>query len=324
MATTLKQAVEVAEEVSTMPSWVRKALSANDAYSLPEKRIPAFSVALKPPDVADEVARTRGHNWHDCHAPFPSISGPGPASLRFHKGSLLHARVISQVDRKFVACCIPTTKEGSEQEFTGSRPSDDQTPQETIVLIDQHAADERVRVERFLKDLCMGYLCPIGGGGSDTGVKTRLLSPASLVLLTHHEARQLSTSEPIQAEFRRWGFEFASLSGAYLPQAGTDTASTESGYVQVEVQSVPDMVADKLLQGYELRDLIKAFIARLADEVGGDSECLMQEGSQNDLPWLMALRKCPRELVDLVNSKACRGKSRYPKRRIHRITKNLD
>ncbi|KAG5220663.1 DNA mismatch repair protein [Salix suchowensis] len=143
------------------------------------------------------------------------------------------------------------------------------------------------------------------------------------VLLTHHEAKRLASNESIQEEFRRWGFEFSRLVGllsGYDPEAGADTA-TESGYTQVEVQSIPDMVADKgfnlvilfrqLLQGHELRDLIKAFLAQLNGGSSGATPNDMHDSSQGDHAWLKALRWCPRELVELVNSKACRGKFGY-------------
>lgn len=118
-----------------------------------------------------------------------------------------------------------------------------ESPEQALILVDQHAADERIRVEKFLKELCLNYL-----GADAGGVKLRVLSPTVLVLLTHHEARRLASNESIQKEFRRWGFEFsrlAGLSSGYDPEAGAD-AATESGYTQVEVQSIPDMVANKV------------------------------------------------------------------------------
>lgn len=71
----------------------------------------------------------------------------------------------------------------------------------------------------------------------------------------------------------------------------------------------------QLLQSDELRDLIKGFLAKL--ETDGlvsalPSEELSTQGNSLDRNdtffWLKVLRWCPRELLDLVNSKACRGR----------------
>lgn len=63
----------------------------------------------------------------------------------------------------------------------------------------------------------------------------------------------------------------------------------------------------------ELRELIKGFLAKLEEDDPTFSLAATQrticEGSSDDEPffWMKALRWCPRELLDLVNSKACRG-----------------
>lgn len=66
-------------------------------------------------------------------------------SLQLSKTGLHHARVLSQLDFKFILCTmeviIPSTLE-SQQSCT------------VLVVIDQHAADERVRVERMMKVMC--------------------------------------------------------------------------------------------------------------------------------------------------------------------------
>jgi DNA mismatch repair protein MLH3 len=70
----------------------------------------------------------------------------------------------------------------------------------------------------------------------------------------------------------------------------------------------------QLLQGDELRELIKGFLAKL--EMDGPTPLPSVDptahddssGSNDKFLWLKVLRWCPRELLDLVNSKACRGR----------------
>ena len=61
----------------------------------------------------------------------------------------------------------------------------------------------------------------------------------------------------------------------------------------------------QLLQGDELREIVKGYVAQL------QSENLYRDNSNDkqniELDWVVALRWCPKGLMDLINSKACRG-----------------
>ena len=129
------------------------------------------------------------------------------SSRRFQKDDLRNAQVIDQVDRKFIACRIDDSSAGIA------------APRRTLVLIDQHAADERVRVERFLKELCLGYLSNVNADSGELknevtndGLRLRDLSPPVPILLARHEERQLRDLS-IRRGFQHWGFHFVEPSG---------------------------------------------------------------------------------------------------------------
>ena len=63
-------------------------------------------------------------------------------SAKISKRSLNTAKVISQVDKKFILICVNRSSDIKDEEDA-----------ELLVLIDQHAADERIRVEGLLADL---------------------------------------------------------------------------------------------------------------------------------------------------------------------------
>lgn len=63
-------------------------------------------------------------------------------SAKISKQALDRARVISQVDTKFILICVDNSLEHSDRKDT-----------ELLVLVDQHAADERIRIESLLVDL---------------------------------------------------------------------------------------------------------------------------------------------------------------------------
>ncbi|GLB34064.1 putative mutL C terminal dimerisation domain contatining protein [Lyophyllum shimeji] len=264
---------------SRVPEWLQKALQANRTYDLAENAVPK----LGPSTAAFQ--RTF----------------PGEVSARFRKEDLHRAKVISQVDKKFIACLIEDNLDNDCDQSSSAGPA--------LVLIDQHAADERVRVERFLKDLCLGFLRNGDTMEGVGGVRVKELSPSLPILLTLHEARRLKGSVPIQQAFRRWGFRFdLCQTEQHCSDEATD-GDDASGYTQVLVQTIPEVVTDKLLLGDELRDLVKGFLGQLAAEVPPASQTTSakEHEEEEEFSWLKALRWCPRELLELVNSKACRG-----------------
>ncbi|KAH9899633.1 hypothetical protein C8Q73DRAFT_329317 [Cubamyces lactineus] len=348
------------------PRWIAEALRANDAYRLTEQRIHAL------PSTFDHLALRA----HACDRGPPRGASSqradpcwdAPQIGRFTSADLRTARVLGQVDRKFVACVIhasspprkqtPTSADGGrERDGDGDSDTDVDADaragtgwsegacgreQGALVLIDQHAADERVRVERFLRSLCEGFLTacgtdccgsepaanlPLGdlgrGGGRGVGgenedeneivgVQARAVVPPVNVLLTKHEARMVVRSREVRLAFARWGVVFAPPSAEQQEIAALSEETNDGApYSQVAVEAVPEVVADKLLAGDELRDLIKGYLAKLeSDGLEGLSipNSLSQaSGGSPKHGWQKALRYCPRQLVDLVNSKACRG-----------------
>ncbi len=66
----------------------------------------------------------------------------------------------------------------------------------------------------------------------------------------------------------------------------------------------------QFLQGDELRDFIKGFLGQIqSGELFSDSGLdLPSEADRGEFAWLKAVRHCPKGLLELINSKACRGK----------------
>lgn len=197
----------------------------------------------------------RSSQLHSCHAGSltnraissrylqPGSSNFTASQIRFRKDDLRKAQVISQVDCKFIACVV-----GLDHDDPSDAEKDDEiredelsTDGKTLVLIDQHAADERVRVERFLKSICRGFLSYQEGSG---GVETKQLSPPVPVLLARHEASRLAELSDFQKAFESWGFRFSGLEETRSRlECETDL---DGGYIQVLVCTIPEIVSEKV------------------------------------------------------------------------------
>ncbi|KAJ7734007.1 hypothetical protein DFH07DRAFT_130235 [Mycena maculata] len=313
-------------EKSAMPEWIQEALEANDIYTVAENKIPFLThIPALDPDAAEQT------HHHGCHAPTkfadylrtgqPYADATAASSRRFQKSDLRNAQVINQVDCKFIACLIDDSS-GAEGPAAGR----------TVILIDQHAADERVRVERFLKELCLGYLANVAAGeDEDEGSLFRLreLSPPVPILLSRHEERRLR-DPAIRRAFRCWGVHFVDITEPTCgAESGVDAGST-SGYSQVFVRCIPEVVGDKLLLDDELRDFVKGFLAKAeTDPSFAQQRCTALDGypaegdEDDEFRWLRALRRCPQQLLDLVNSKACRGAIMFNDTLTHTQCENL-
>ena len=150
-------------------------------------------------------------------------------SMSIDKEQLKRAKVIGQVDEKFVACIV---NGGADGVAIGSGSG-------TLVLVYQHAADERIRVEKFLSEICQGFL----QHGSSGRVETSELNPAVPILLTRLEARILASSDAYRHAFERWSFRFAPINHA---QAGLAEEMAGDEHLQVLVEAIPDIVSEKV------------------------------------------------------------------------------
>lgn len=295
------------------PNWLQEALQANDAYTIKEPKIPALPLSLNHngndggyPDhlrpCSTQPSKCSNPNQHSQYF----TSDFASSYVRFRKEDLQAMRVISQVDRKFVVCLIgadnwPPTEAGEELGEGSTRHGGGKT----LVLVDQHAADERVRVERFLREICNGFLSYHDKSG---GVETIQLSPPVPVLLTHREASRLSEVLAYQKAFASWGVLFHGLQELTKNEAAIDSGE-HAAYIQVFVTAIPKVVSEKLLSGNELQELIKGYLGTLENELGSfDIPAPPRSGvCETETRWVKALRWCPRVLLDLINSKACRG-----------------
>ncbi|GAA5834182.1 hypothetical protein JCM9279_004239 [Rhodotorula babjevae] len=225
----------------------------------------------------------------------PSSSAAPPVS----KEQLARAECIAQVDCKYLLVRVPPPAPSSTAASERALSSAADPGPATLVLIDQHAASERVRVERL-------YAAVVGAVARGERPPT---TPARLLLVVS-AAEYGALRDRWRGEFARWGIEVelgAGAGGGALGEGGGGE------YRQVELTAVPSAVALRLLSPREphlAQELVRAFVAQLDEDGPAPSAAAARVGAEGGVgagSWVAMLRHAPRVLKDLLDSKACRG-----------------
>lgn len=188
---------------------------------------------------------------------------------------LLYANVVSQLDGKFILVCL--TSRPSASKVAGASDSTQ------LVLIDQHAADERIKVEALLRSLC-----------SSTQGAT-LGKPLSF------EVRQpdVALLEKSRRYFRRWGISYA-LEKALPTQPH-----------QLMVRTLPISILERCVASPQL--LIEMMRAETHDHVekgravAAPKSVVPEQSVEARHEWLRQISDCPRGMIEMLNSQACRS-----------------
>ncbi|XP_071079978.1 DNA mismatch repair protein Mlh3-like [Haliotis cracherodii] len=107
---------------------------------------------------------------------------------KFTKTMLKSFQVLGQVDNKFIACVLKT-----EEQNTSKAP-------DLIVLFDQHAAHERVRLEQLTEDIYVN-----SADVTDCSIKPSQVSPPRTLTFTEENVRLIKS---FRDEFKRIGVTF--------------------------------------------------------------------------------------------------------------------
>ncbi|KAJ3532141.1 hypothetical protein NMY22_g7868 [Coprinellus aureogranulatus] len=267
---------------SDIPSWLSRALKMNNAFPVVEKRLGGMPVGLVSTlQLEPTIASQEGKG--QCSEGSPSLSE------RISRQQLHHARVIGQVDRKFVGCLL-------------------ELPSGTPSTTSESGYPTSLKAElSFLGPLCLGFLYS-RSGGIDPGEAAPIIrfTPPCPVLLTRQEAKVLNENAGIRAFLQCWGISFhnsAKGSNSY------SSIGSNADFEQVLVTTLPEVVSDKLRQNNELQALLRSTLGEIQSGalLLDNSYTPFSQLSKGSHSWLPALRSCPRSLVELINSKACRG-----------------
>lgn len=210
----------------------------------------------------DARANKSAHNFHErC-----GLDGFGASKYRgkLRKQDLKTARVIGQVDRKFILVEMISRDHAS-----------------TLVLIDQHAADERCRIEKLSKELFDSNL---------EAVQMIEVDPVTIDIPVAEAALFRRQAE----YFKSWGI------GYVVSQ------HPRSGEASILVSRLPTLIAERCrTEPEQLINIIRAETWKRTENGTAHSYAPFTDPGHSE-DWVGRLSGCPQGILHLLNSRACR------------------
>lgn len=190
---------------------------------------------------------------------------------RLSREDLKSAKVLGQVDRKFIAIKL-----------------DDKS----ILMMDQHAADERIKLESMMKSDIISR-------------KTVVLEPCIPFDLNSAAEYELMTSDRILEYLKIWGIHLVTTAAKSIASSVSDdtvilssshyfsSTPNTKGYYRVYVTRLPELIADRCITNHALiKNIIRDYVYWIVE--------------QHYNPAIVKTN-CPKGMVDILKSKACRS-----------------
>ncbi|KAM7203942.1 hypothetical protein V8F33_001913 [Rhypophila sp. PSN 637] len=272
----------------------RKEARAFEPVEPPIPRVPELaSVFGQGSDSTKTSCNHAGGELGNINLELPRWGGAGASTTttlgRISKDALKTAEIIGQVDKKFILVKVSSSSSSS----TNNSKNSDSSERNLLVLIDQHAADERCRVE----DLMREYFDVSGDGQA----RTLKVSRPLVFELSAQEGKLLVR---FQKHFEHWGVVYEVVfAGQHAADSGTTTTA------KVEIRSLPGAIIERCrLEPRLLVDLVRKEVWRLHDSPG--LAVSVKRVAGQDLPesgWVARFYQCPEGILEMINSRACRS-----------------
>ncbi|PTB63784.1 hypothetical protein BBK36DRAFT_1125541 [Trichoderma citrinoviride] len=199
---------------------------------------------------------------------------------RVSRSALAEAEVVAQVDRKFILLKLPLRNVTDGREPSSSC---------ALVMLDQHAADERCRLE----ELTAGYFTQDSSAGVTRAVVEALDKP----LIFEVSEREQELLSRYQEHLQAWGIH------CRIERRTRPLKEAQDGCTVMVTALPPSILQRCRTEPRLLVELLRKEIWRLNDE--GIIPARPHSGGDADGRPTADLRGCPRGILELLHSRAC-------------------
>ncbi|OKL59053.1 hypothetical protein UA08_05749 [Talaromyces atroroseus] len=261
---------------------------ANPVFSRLEKPIMSIAAdtAFGDYSTRNDIQGCHHHSWGlaDMTEAINKNSG------RLSRKGLAKAGVIAQVDRKFILVKMATAQEHRREDGKADK---------ILVLVDQHAADERCRLENLLSDMFT-----VDGITANVSIRVHTLPTPIQYPIQENEVTPFQTYSKY---FSSWGCHYK------VEQMLIDTTKRRPAII---IEALPHVIVERCrLEPKLFIDVLrKETWSRAGERVPPPRPSTTTNSAPNTsspmqrpFPWLHWIAGCPEGITDLINSRACRS-----------------
>ncbi|KAN0085167.1 hypothetical protein V8E54_001634 [Elaphomyces granulatus] len=285
----------------TETRWLEKIMNKwnNPIFPRVEKSIPSITSDPR----GDLLVRKRnGSGQQQCLTEISGFDTPCVTKFsgKLWKHGLAQADILAQIDRKFILIRMTSAPPENSSDQSGS----------LLVLIDQHAADERCRIEKLFSEMFKRAPTPVSSD-EVVGVHTSSLTEPIVFEVV---GREINLFKAYSGFFASWGccYDVHDIS--------------RSGNATVHLNILPTLIVDRCrVEPTLVIDLLRSEIWKREESGKGSSryssQFSLRERSMGfnkvstDAPsfecsgsyWVERVVDCPQGIINLLNSRACRS-----------------
>ena len=274
-------------------TWAKSFLETweNPVFQRTEEAIPQVTLG----ELGAEGSCCRKGSYSDFKQSFKTPMSSLEAKLA--KSSLRNATVISQVDTKFILVKLSAAD---------ANESSTSETDELLVLVDQHAADERIKVEGLLVGLCQRPSESLRSFESPLGFRsainmTHLPKPVQFEL----RAKEFAIFKRHASHFAKWGILY-DLILTYGESPGAEPRNT----CRLIILTLPPSIAERCRTEPKLLiELLRgeAWKMEASENQIHQSSTGSKCTTDGEPTWLRLVHSCPQGILDMINSRSCRS-----------------